>query len=209
THQQENLAARLHDLIETAGPLVEKITGLTLPAEPVFRILIPKVWRAEAVASVARVCAHDLAECPPAEVSRLRAAPKVTRVMMRAAWVMSMGLTVTGATGRSETLVSAEALRHTGLLADPQVMGQTVAHELVHHAQNLATGGDRRWVTLLPHLHGIGELARDHVVEGHARWADRLVTAALFGVPVDDEQAPRSRRYRRRAKMPLVPMPFG
>lgn len=100
--------------------------------------------------------------------------------------------------------MSAEALRHTGLLADHQVMGQMVAHELVHHAQDVAIGGDHRWVTLLPHLHGIGDLARDHIAEGHARWADQRVTEIVFGTVIDDAQAPRSHRYKRRAAFPLV-----
>ncbi|WP_217146108.1 hypothetical protein, partial [Streptomyces sp. AC627_RSS907] len=143
TARHPDLAGILHGLVETAGPLTERVTGLQLCHPPRFRILTPSWWRAEVRQHLAQVDARDLAEHPPARsVATIWLRHVGRRGWLRWSWLLTPATTITNTAGFSETLITPEALRHAGLLADEEALGTLVARELAHRLRLAHIAGD-------------------------------------------------------------------
>ncbi|MFE2595963.1 zinc-dependent metalloprotease [Streptomyces sp. NPDC057617] len=198
-----SLREQIEDIVIEVAPLVADVTGLSLPSRVVYRLITPTVWKHESIEAIWALLARDIAELSPSGARRTEAKTDVqvqTR-LIPLVWPLVMGQTIETGTGTQTHLVPA-TLKHTGVLSDERFLCQVVVHELVRQMQHAA--GANGWRTFMPDLRGLADRAISHLIEGHARWADQLVTAKLFGTPVDAGLAPWSDLYRKSSQHPEV-----
>ncbi|MFI1185883.1 hypothetical protein [Streptomyces californicus] len=205
TGRHEELCEQVDGVLARVGPLVKPTTSLDLPKLVSFRIVPVETWQSEQAAETARLLRAYR------EVKPFWTRPGIALLgtaMLRTFRRLSAdlgGVMVAGATqpgpgaDESQTLLVPEALEHTGVLSDPEFLTQVIVHELVHHAQNRASRHRADWSAHTPKA-----LVRGNGVsfleEGHARWADQVITRDLFGAAVDADNAPKSERYKEVAK---------
>ncbi|MFJ2509843.1 hypothetical protein ACIQJX_26400 [Streptomyces griseoviridis] len=126
---------------------------------------------------------------------------------MRLLWPAMLGQAVELEPGTAELFILPEALQQASRLKDDPALCKTLAHEMTHLAQHCASGG-AVWAaqdSLYPSLRGTEERDYSFLLEGHAYWADRQVTANLFGKPVsiDEPSADASALYLKISRSPL------
>ncbi|WP_406150676.1 zinc-dependent metalloprotease [Streptomyces anulatus] len=201
TGRHEDLRRQVGGILARVAPLVKPTTGLDLPSLVAFRIVPVETWQSEQAAETARLL-RAYQELNPfwkrPGIALLGTAMLRTfrRISADMGGVMVMGATQPGpGADESQTLLVPEALEHTGVLSDPEYLTQVIVHELVHHAQNRASRHRAEWAAHTPKT-----LVRGNGVsfleEGHARWADQIITRDLFGAAVDADSAPKSDRHK-------------
>ncbi|MEV3898091.1 MULTISPECIES: hypothetical protein [Streptomyces] len=205
TGRHEDLREQVGGILALVAPLVKPTTGLDLPGLVSFRIVPVETWQSEQAAETARLL-RAYRELMPfwtrPGITLLGTAMLRTfrRISADMGGVMVMGATQPGpGADDSQTLLVPEALEHTGVLSDPEYLTQVIVHELVHHAQNRASQHRADWAAHTPKalLRGNGV---SFLEEGHARWADQVITRDLFGAACDADSAPKSQRYNEVAK---------
>ncbi|MEW1629749.1 hypothetical protein AB0387_20485 [Streptomyces sp. NPDC089173] len=205
TGRRDELRQQIEDILIRVAPLVKPTTGLDLPDVVTFQIVPVETARATMSADMAdraRIYA-DLVPRWRRPFVTLSSAVLLRLLHSRTAvlcefLVMAATTTVPG-TEESVTVVTPEALHHTGILTDERYLTALVFHELVHQVQNWASRHRENWIanramTLL-HAGGI-----DFLEEGHAYWADQVVTQKLYGTSVDLRDAPTSAQYQKYAR---------
>ncbi|MGW1234689.1 hypothetical protein [Streptomyces californicus] len=201
TGRHEELREQVDGVLARVGPLVKPTTSLDLPKLVSFRIVPVETWQSEQAAETARLL-REYREVKPfwtrPGIALLGTAMLRTfrRISADMGGVMVMGATQPGpGADESQTLLVPEALEHTGVLSDPEYLTQMIVHELVHHAQNRASRHRADWAAHTPKvlLRGSGV---SFLEEGHARWADQIITRDLFGAVVDADSAPKSDRHK-------------
>jgi len=206
TRHHDDLRERISDILHKVAPDVETATGLPLPTDVCFRLLTPKARRHAQVQNAQHILDRDTADLllEPAHITAARISIKISRVTAALVdpLVLATSMEVDG--GAYETLMAPISLRHAGVLAHEPSLLQVVAHELVHHLQFAAAGGTV-WKSLFPEVRGIDPDSVIAFREGHAAWADRHITARLFGAPVDHRRdASKSWRYRLHNRLPGI-----
>ncbi|MFS8201045.1 hypothetical protein ACLVWQ_20435 [Streptomyces sp. CWNU-52B] len=200
TRRNDDLRDRVLGVLDKVVPHVAEITDLPLPAKVRFRLLAPKAWREEVRLYSQRTLAKEIGDLDlePAEIKAGRVVLKVAGFSLPLVWPLVLGSTQEAEDGQCETIIAPATWRHAGVLASDPALYQVIAHELVHQVQDEARIG-AVWTSLFPHKHGLGRASRksiSYVLEGHADWADRMVTTRLFGTPADHRKARKSLRYR-------------
>lgn len=183
-------------------PLVERVTGLPLPDPVVIRTMTVRNWtRAHRRSMQERLLAEAQQLHPSRE--EMHAAAVMRMAMLKAQrtfWPLTGGETVMLTPGQPEVLILPQALEHAGRLDDTPFLSKLLAHEQTRLAQYAASEGEVRETqqTFFPDLRGVTGRAYDFLMQGHAGWADRQITARLFSEPVPNEQvtARASARYR-------------
>ncbi|MEU1221364.1 zinc-dependent metalloprotease [Streptomyces microflavus] len=196
TGKHGDLQQRVESILDEVVPVVCETTRLELPALVVFRITDPETWQADSEADLAGFVSRFRARRPrwhaPAislvERMSLRGFRKVAPLL---GGVLVMGATTAGPAEQSQTMLVPEALAHSGVLSGPYYLTQLVTHELVHHAQNLATHHREAWAVEKPSAF-LRAGSVKFVEEGHAYWVDQQVTHRLFGEPKNIHTAPTS-----------------
>ncbi|MFI1532069.1 zinc-dependent metalloprotease [Streptomyces griseus] len=200
TDQHQELREQVETILSRFAPLMPMATGLELPQLVCFRIVPVETWQSEQTAEKVQLL-REYRELMPYWKRPLVGLGSALVVRISGTVSADLGgVLVMGASqrgmgaGESQTLLVPEALHHTGLLTDPKYLTQMVVHELVHHAQNRASGHRRAWAADDP-----GNLIRGNGVElleeGHAFWADQAIVRQGLGEPCDVYSAPKSPRY--------------
>lgn len=190
------LQERVESILDEVVPVVRETTRLELPALVVFRIVAPETWQTDSEADLTGVVSRFRARRPRWHAPAIGLVERVSlgrfrRVAPLLGGVLVMGATTAGPAGQSQTMLVPEALAHSGVFSSSYYLTQLVIHELVHHAQNLATLHREVWAAEKPAaLLRAGSIK--FVEEGHAYWADQEVTRRLFGEPKDIHTAPAS-----------------
>ncbi|MEV2264078.1 hypothetical protein AB0J13_36220 [Streptomyces anulatus] len=201
TGRHEDLRRQVGGILALVAPLVKPTTGLDLPGLVAVRIVPVETWQSEQAAETARLL-RAYRELNPfwkrPGIALLGTAMLRTfrRLSADLGGVMVMAATQPGpGADESQTLLVPEALEHTGVLSDPEFLTQVIVHELVHHAQNRVSRHRADWAAHTPKalVRGNGVA---YLEEGHARWADQIITRDLFGAAVDADSAPKSERYK-------------
>ncbi|WP_030593340.1 hypothetical protein [Streptomyces globisporus] len=207
TGSQDELRERVDRILGRVAPLVETTTGLSLPATVTVRIVPVETWQTEQTADMQ--CrlrtyggAMPLWKRPLIRAVGAAMLRRFRKLAPRLGGVMVMGATQPGTGDESQTLLVPRALEHTGALANPYLT-QLLVHELIHHAQNAASGHRAHWSAHAPAA-GLRSLGVDVLEEGHAHWADQTITQQEFGAAVDVHSAPKSPRYEEVAKDPAI-----
>ncbi|MFD4338077.1 hypothetical protein ACFWPP_12955 [Streptomyces anulatus] len=205
TGRHEDLRKQVGSILALVAPLLKPTTGLGLPGLVAFRIVPVETWQTEQAAETARRLwayreLNSFWQRPGITLLGTASLGTFRRLSADLGGVMVMGATQPGpGADESQTLLVPEALEHTGVLSDPEYLTQVIVHELVHHAQNRASRHRADWAAHTPKalLRGNGV---SFLEEGHARWADQVITHDLFGAAVDADSAPKSDRYNEVAK---------
>ncbi|MEU1296071.1 hypothetical protein ABZ439_26980 [Streptomyces sp. NPDC005840] len=203
----DSLGERLDRIAAETAPLVRNVTQLDLPEPVVIRTMkVPHWKKAHRRASKDQLKreSREIGASSQSEAKRIR---RQRLFSMRILWPTMLGQAVELEPGKPELLILPEALQLAGRLGDDPVLYKILAHEMTHLAQYCASGG-AVWAaqdTLYPSLRGTEERDYSFLLEGHAYWADRQVTAKLFGKPVStDEPSPdASSLYLKMFKSPL------
>lgn len=183
------LAERLTVIAAETAPLVEAVTRLPLPDPVIIRTVTARRWLKDHWRSARRRYLTEAATLPGVTTSLNRAAGArllSARKARRALWPTIGGQAVQFKPGRPEMVVLPQALQHAARLDDTPFLYRIVAHELTHLAQYAASMG-AVWEaqdTFFPSLRGIADRDYGFLLEGHAVWADQLITAQIFGAPV-------------------------
>ncbi|MFD6288016.1 hypothetical protein [Streptomyces sp. NPDC060205] len=204
--ESDELATRLWDIAEEIAPLVAAVTQLRLPEPAVIRLMTYDKWKEAHEESSLRRLHAEAEQLGAGSTAKLKAklqrtAHLATRFVF---WPMMMGETVELVPGSPELVIVPDALRHAGVLHDGRVLHKMLAHEMTHLAQYAADRG-AMWAdqeSYFPQQRGVTDRAHTFLIEGHAYWADREITAKIFGEPVTTQEiAPdASGRYRKLAK---------
>ncbi|MEU0382259.1 zinc-dependent metalloprotease [Streptomyces cyaneofuscatus] len=198
TSKHGDLHEQVESILDKVVPLVRETTRLELPALVEFRIITPDIWQTDSEADLTGFVSRFRARRPRWQAPAISLVERVSlghfrKVAPLLGGVLVMGATTAGPAERSQTMLVPEALRHSGVLSSPHYLTQLVTHELVHHAQNLATHHREVWATEKPAaLLRAGSIK--FLEEGHAYWADQEVTRCLFGEPKDVKDATESAR---------------
>ncbi|MER8197632.1 hypothetical protein ABTY00_27205 [Streptomyces microflavus] len=201
----EELRRQVKDILIRVAPLVKPTTGLDLPGVVTFRIVTVETARATMSADMAHLMRlyGDVVPRWRRPFIRLSSSMLLRLVHSRTAvlcefLVMAATTTVPG-TEESVTVFVPEALHHNGILTDEKNLIALVFHELVHQVQNWASRHRENWIAnrAMTLLDGGGI---DFLEEGHAFWADQIVTGELYGTPVDVRSAPKSEQYQNLAR---------
>ncbi|MFJ8394162.1 zinc-dependent metalloprotease [Streptomyces sp. NBC_01438] len=201
TGHHGGLCERVEDILTKVVPVVREVTELDLPPLVVFRIVDPETWQAESEADLTELVGRYRQQLPRWKAPAINVMERMVVSRLREVAPLLGGVLVMGATTAvgpvglsSRTMLVPEALEHSGALhPGSHYLTQVVAHELVHHAQNLATGRRKVWADSIPAAL-LGTTAIKLVEEGHAYWADQEVTRRLFAEPKDIRTAPSSVR---------------
>ncbi|MFJ6809094.1 hypothetical protein ACIQRK_24210 [Streptomyces anulatus] len=204
TDGHDDIRERVVDILARVAPLAKTTTGLDLPDRVTFRIVSVKTARSTMTAHMAHLFRtyRELVPRWRRPFITLCSIPLLGLVHWRAAVrceFLVMGTTYTvPETEGSETLFVPEALKHTGVLSDDKNLTSVVIHELVHQLQNAKSRNRANWTEnkAMTLLHGGGI---NILEEGHAYWADQIITQALYGTAVDVRSAPTSEEYKKRA----------
>ncbi|MFF2940001.1 hypothetical protein ACFVSQ_09190 [Streptomyces niveus] len=193
-------------IIAETAPVVEAITGLTLPDRVVFRTTKPKAWlegHKRREKRLAQLEINELGPKIPTEDLRMAAARvKAGRKSRRAIWPGIGAQTIEIDSRCAEVQVLPEALKHSGRLEDVDFLCKLVGHELTHLAQFEASEG-AIWTamnSLFPGIRGIANRNHGFLIEGHAYWADREITAKVIGRQVGDEISPKASALFRKVR---------
>lgn len=201
TGSHEDLRRQVGGILALVAPLVKPTTGLDLPGLVAVRIVPVETWQSEQAAETARRLwayreLNSFWKRPGITLLGTASLGTFRRLSADLGGVMVMGATQPGpGADESQTLLVPEALEHTGVLSDPEYLTQVIAHELVHHAQNRASRHRANWAAHTPKTL-VGGNGVAFLEEGHARWADQVITRDLFGAAVDADSAPKSERYK-------------
>ncbi|MFI1530790.1 hypothetical protein [Streptomyces griseus] len=201
TGRHDELAQQIEEALIRVAPLVTPTTGLDLPDGVNFSIVTVDTARATMSAATANLL-HIYRGLVPrwrrpfitlSSAGLLRLQHRRTQVLCE--FLVMAATTTVPETEESVTTVVPEALHHNGILTDNRYLTALVFHELVHQVQNRASRHRENWIanqamTLLD-AGGINVLE-----EGHAFWADQIVSRELYGTPVDVRDAPTSEQYR-------------
>ncbi|MDQ0578307.1 zinc-dependent metalloprotease [Streptomyces rishiriensis] len=198
----DDLAQRLETVAAETAPLVEVVTVLVLPDTVVIRTLSPRAWLKVHQRRSARL-RRDEARGLRAPRRRRRQA-KVQHYIQcngrHRIWPLIGAQVVDFRQGQFELVILPQSVHEAGQLNDQEVLTKVVCHELTHVAQH-ATDDGAMWRlqdSYYPELRGIADRDYGFLVEGHAYWADRQITAKLLGAPVSlKEISPHAtHRYR-------------
>ncbi|MFD8117807.1 zinc-dependent metalloprotease [Streptomyces microflavus] len=190
------LQERVESILDEVVPVVREATRLELPALVVFRIVAPETWQTDSEADLTGFVSRFRARRPRWHAPAIGLVERVSlgrfhKVAPLLGGVLVMGATTAGPAEQSQTMLVPAALAHSGVFSSSHYLTQLVIHELVHHAQNLATLHREVWAAEKPSaLLRAGSIK--FVEEGHAYWADQEVTRRLFGKPKDIHTAPAS-----------------
>ncbi|MFD8897549.1 zinc-dependent metalloprotease [Streptomyces ardesiacus] len=201
------LGERLERIAAEAAPLVTAVTGLPLPDSIVIRTMTVRDWkRAHRRSSKQRLVTEAL-QLGAASRTKARMRRRASLVGMRMLWPTMLGQAVAFEPGHPELVIVPEALQHAGRLDDNPVLYKLLGHEMTHLAQDAVSGG-AVWAaqdSYFPDLRGTADRDYHFLLEGHAYWADRQITAKTFGEPVStDEPSPHaSARYLKLFTSPL------
>ncbi|MFJ7416278.1 hypothetical protein ACIQWZ_36580 [Streptomyces sp. NPDC098077] len=192
---------RLHE--DASGiPLVKPATGLDVPDTVNFRITPVETYRRDQVANMSRnlrKCHKTIPYWRRPFVAALTAGLLLPLYRRKIAKVG--GILVAGATfsllksEESETVFVPEALQHNGILTHEKYLTALTAHELLHQAQNHASGHRANWIANRA-LTLLDQGGINHLEEGHATWGRRTITQELYGTAVDTRSAPKSEKYK-------------
>ncbi|MFF4508982.1 hypothetical protein [Streptomyces sp. NPDC001401] len=182
------LAERLTAIAEETLPLVEAVTELPLPDTVAIRLMSPRAWRKAHSRRAQRLVITEGRELGVsfADLRQVAGALKAERKGLRQIWPLIGAQSVLFTRGQPEIVVMPRALWEMGVLNDEEFHYKTVAHEMVHLAQYAVTDG-QVWAandSLFPQFRGIADRDYGFLLEGHAYWADRQITAKLLGAPV-------------------------
>ncbi|MDR6980073.1 hypothetical protein J2X68_006811 [Streptomyces sp. 3330] len=204
----DDLALQLEAVAAETAPLVEAVTGLTLPDTVVIRTMSPRAWLKAHRRRGARLLRAEARELRPAR--GLRRAAKVEHHVhcnsRRRVWPMIGAQVVDFRPGQLELVILPQAMWEAGRLTDQDVLTKVIGHELTHIAQH-ATDHGAMWQlqeSFHRELRGVADRDYTFLVEGHAYWADRQITTKLLGHPVSlDKISPHATlRYRALAETP-------
>ncbi|WP_435598435.1 hypothetical protein [Streptomyces anulatus] len=202
TGTQGELREQIESILARVIPLVKPATGLDVPDTVNFRITPVETYRRDQVANMSRnlrKCHKTIPYWRRPFVAALTAAvllPVFRRTIAKVGGILVAGATFSlPESEESETVFVPEGLQHNGILTDEKYLTALTVHELLHQAQNHASGHRANWIanralTLLD-PGGI-----NHIEEGHATWGDRSITRELYGTAVDTRSAPKSEQYK-------------
>ncbi|WP_416976960.1 hypothetical protein [Streptomyces sp. T028] len=205
TRGHAGLAEEIEQILRDTASLIQEVTDLSCPSL-VFRLLTPRAWRAEIRAWAERSLEADLAQArlngPEADHVRGRFGAWATTAL-RLGWPMNPGLTITDRYGEPRTLITPQALHHTGLRYDRTALIRFVVHAGVHHAQIEASAGALPPPPIRAGARVHDDSATRVLMEGHATWAEQKVAGAFFGFCREhrSREMPRSWRYRQHARL--------
>lgn len=195
----DELTIQIAGIAAQVVPVLESVTDLTVgPAVPVIRVVTPDTWVELHMAHVQRVVQHNTDELNLGwlKAKIFRYALRVKSRHLQVIWPIVMGATVEAEDGTPHVLLVPEALEHCGF-EKPELM-KTIAHELAHVLQHLTGDGAAFAAGMsMRSQRGPNGLAVKHFLEGHARWADLLVTTRLLGREVDEQSGRESETYWR------------
>ncbi|MDX3781376.1 hypothetical protein [Streptomyces europaeiscabiei] len=205
TRGHAGLAEEIEQILRDTASLIQEVTDLSCPSL-VFRLLTPRAWRAEIRAWAERSLEEDLAQArltgPQADQVRGRLAAWASTAL-RLGWPMNPGLTITDHYGEPRTLITPQALHHTGVRYDRTALIRFVVHAGVHHAQIAASAGALPPPPIRAGARVHDDSATRTLMEGHAAWAEQKVAGAFFGFCREhrSREVPRSWRYRQHARL--------
>ncbi|WP_181801452.1 hypothetical protein [Streptomyces shenzhenensis] len=181
------LAARIEAIADETLPLVESVTGLPLPDPVTFRLVSRRAWLRAHLKHAERQIRTEARELKVTRVEKTRAmVAALDKGKARAReWILIGAQCVEFTPGQPEVVIMPQALWEGGRLNDERFLYRTLAHEPTHLAQYAASQG-QVWAdqdTYFPHLRGTAEHDYDFLVEGHAYWADQVITTKLLGEP--------------------------
>ncbi len=187
------LATTVTDTLTAAIPVIEKVTELPLP-RCTFRLVTPRVWRSEVRAYVRRSLQGAMDISPPTleDARQAGRTQKRWRSKVRWRWPLMNGMTITTLDGVPETLICPRALHHTGLTKTFSGLPRFVIHEGVHQAQIHYSAGRVVPPRLSPRPDPTEDRMVDALAEGHADWAEILVTYHLSGQQFPQEETART-----------------
>ncbi|WP_331750989.1 zinc-dependent metalloprotease (plasmid) [Streptomyces globisporus] len=208
TGTNSQLRAQIADILSRVVPLVEPLTGLDLPGRVTFRIVPPQTWQAEQRGDLVQRMRRfqnlqPLWKQPLIGLQSLMVIGLFRWASPTLGEVLVMGATQPkGGGDESQTLLVPQALQHNGVLSDLKYLTQLVVHELMHQAANFMNRHRGPWVADRPEVL-IRQGNVDVLEEGHAHWADQVMSQAEFGTACDVFSAPKSERYKKIASHPL------
>ncbi|MGW0708926.1 hypothetical protein ACWD4G_23755 [Streptomyces sp. NPDC002643] len=203
TRGHAGLADEIEQILRDTASLIQEATDLPCPSL-VFRLLTARAWRAEIRAWATRSLEEDLAQArltgPETDQVRGRLAAWAATAL-RLGWPMTPGLTITDHYGEPRTLITPQALHHTGVRYDRTALIRFVVHAGVHHAQ--ITAGALLPPPIRAGARVLDDSATRALMEGHAAWAEQKVAGAFFGFCREHRprEVPRSWRYRQHARV--------
>ncbi|MDX2827749.1 hypothetical protein PV416_43530 [Streptomyces ipomoeae] len=205
TRGHASLAEEIEQILRDTASLIQEVTDLPCPSL-VFRLLPPRAWRAEIRAWAERSLEEHLVKAhiagPEADQARGRLATWAATAL-RLGWPMTPGLTITDHYGEPRTLITSQALHHTGIRYDRTALIRYVVHAAVHHAQIMASAGALPPPPIRADAQVHDDSATRALMEGHAAWAEQEVAGAFFGFCREHRprEVPRSWRYRQHARL--------
>ncbi|WP_030745713.1 hypothetical protein [Streptomyces sp. NRRL S-31] len=201
------LGQRLERIVAETAPLVTAVTGLPLPEPVVIRTMKVRDWRRAHRRSSKQHLVEEALRLGVTSRTEAQVIRRARSIRRRLFWPAMLGESVAFEAGHPEVIILPEALQHAGRLDDGPVLHKLLGHEMTHLAQYAASGG-AIWEaqdTYFPDVRGTADRDYGYLVEGHAYWADRQITARLFGEPVStDVPSPTaSARYLKLFNSPL------
>lgn len=214
TGRHDELRQQVEDILIRVAPLVKPTTGLDIPGVVNFPIVTVETARATMSADMAHLMQlyGDVVPRWRRPFITLTSAALLrflhSRTPVLCEFLMMAATTTVPGTKESVTVFVPEALYHNGILTDEKYLTALVFHELVHQVQNWASRHRENWIAnrAMTLLHGGGI---DFLEEGHAFWADQIVTGELHGTPVDVRSAPTSEQYQKFARRGAGPVGPG
>lgn len=200
---------RVEETAREVGPVVEQVTGLSLPPRPVLRLVTIAAYGAESLRHAQRRAEQDLhdSDLQGVDTASLHRWLAAQRRLSGVHWVASRAETVISPAGLPEVLLPPGGARRAGALGE--LLYETLAHELTHLAQWQASQrGDGQLFRLrgtgVPAAHGVADLALAAVMEGHAHWVQNQVTAKLLGHPPRRDRTTWLYRHLRTKTAPVT-----
>jgi hypothetical protein len=171
------------DLVDAVLPVLEEVTRLRVGDGPVIRLVTPEAWHAAHTAYTGRVVLRDIRDFafPDAAYDVFRRAALTRHSRRTSLWRLVRGAVVETEAWEPEILLVPDALAEWGV-EDDGLMA-FLAHHLARVGQHRASGGTAFLAheTLFKEARGWPDIATDHALHGHARWADAEVTTRLIG----------------------------
>jgi hypothetical protein len=183
TTRNPRMRREIDRLLEEAVLPIEGVTKLPMPALT-FRLVPPQRWQAEVLEYVERSLERYLASQPALAQDQARCA-QVREHWRRyvTSWALRRGITLTTADGIPHTLIVPRALQITEVAKALHGLHRFVVQEAVRQAQIYASRG----AVAPPPVWACPGLLRQprvqDLVDGHAIWAQRRVSAFLFDTP--------------------------
>lgn len=197
--EHDDFARRIEKIAAECAPLMEDVTGLAMPPALTIRLVDAGTWTAECRADHGRRFAADVIDLKP-RPERYRAVERKkrrTNFVEARSWLGAGARTIDSADGAPEILMVPDSARRAGRYDDHEYLLFMMAHELCHPAQHHAGPTFRAVPSLFQEERRTERLALHHVIEGHATWAAKGITAQLLGRPVQPDPAPPSTRLHR------------